>query len=67
MTRVTITETVVEQLREVVETDEVEDPVNRYAVQGVAHRRELSELAQFVVDADASTYYEALVQAREES
>lgn len=59
-----ITGTVVEQLRRVLETDRVEDPVNRFAVQAVAADMELTELVEFIVDADASTYYEALVTAR---
>ena len=66
MAREPITDTVVSQLREVIATGEVDDPVNRFAVQGLAHRRELSELARFIVDADASTYYEAVEQARAE-
>ena len=65
MPREPITDAVVAQLREVIETDEVEDPVNRYEVGALAQRRELSELARFIIDADASTYYEAVVQARE--
>jgi hypothetical protein len=66
MVREPITDTVVGQLREVIATDEVADPVNRFEVQALAHRRELSELARFIVDADAATYYEAVVQARGE-
>lgn len=59
-----ITDAVVEQLRRVLETDEVEDPVNRFAVQAVAHEMDLSTLAQFIAEADAATYYEALQRAR---
>ena len=65
MSREPITDAVVAQLREVIEAGEVEDPVNRYEVGALAQRRELSELARFIIDADASTYYEAVVQARE--
>lgn len=65
MPREPITDTVVTQLREVIATGEADDPVNRFEVQAIAHRRELSELARFIVDADAATYYEAVVQARE--
>ena len=65
MPREPITDTVVDQLRTVIATGEVADPVNRFEVQALAHRRELSELARFIVDADASTYYEAVVQAHE--
>jgi hypothetical protein len=32
-------------------------------VQALAHRRGLTDLATFIVDADASTYYEALMTA----
>jgi hypothetical protein len=63
MPRTKITEPVIEQLREVIESGEVEDPVDRYSVQAVAHRNESTELARFIVDADASTYYEAVVEA----
>lgn len=62
-----VTDDIVEQLRQVLETDRVDDPINWMAVQMVAHERELTELAQFVVDADAATYYEALQQAKEET
>ena len=65
MAREPITDAVVAQLREVIEADEVDDPVNRYEVGALAQRRELSELARFIVAADASTYYEAVVQARD--
>ena len=65
MAREPITDAVVAQLREAIATGEVEDPVNRFEVGALAQRRELSELARFVVDADAATYYEAVVQARE--
>ncbi len=65
MAREPITDTVVAQLREAIATGEVEDPVNRFEVGALAQRRELSELARFIVDADAATYYEAVVQARE--
>lgn len=65
MPREPITDTVVSQLRTVIDTGEVDDPVNRFEVQALAHQRELSELARFIVDADAATYYEAVVQASE--
>jgi len=67
MPREPVTDAVVSQLRAVIDTGEVDDPVNRFEVQALAHRRELSELARFIVDADAATYYEAVVQARERS
>ncbi|PSQ09238.1 hypothetical protein BRC93_13400 [Halobacteriales archaeon QS_5_70_15] len=65
MAREPITDAVVAQLREVIETGEIEDPVNRFEVGALARRRELSELARFIVDADAATYYEAVEQACE--
>jgi hypothetical protein len=65
MPREPITDAVVAQLREVIETGEVEDPVNRFEVGALAQQRELSELAQFILDADAATYYEAVVRARD--
>lgn len=65
MAREPITDAVVSQLREVIATGEVDDPVNRFEVGALAQRQDLSELARFIVDADASTYYEAVVQARE--
>ncbi|MFC6943191.1 hypothetical protein ACFQE8_25085 [Salinirubellus sp. GCM10025818] len=65
MAREPITDAVVSQLREAIATGEVDDPVNRFEVGALAQRRELSELARFIVEADAATYYEAVVQARE--
>ncbi|MEF8789493.1 MAG: hypothetical protein V5A61_05160 [Haloarculaceae archaeon] len=64
MAREPITDDVVAQLRTAIATGEIEDPVNRFEVGALAQRRELSELARFIVDADASTYYEAVVRAR---
>ena len=64
MAREPITDAVVAQLREVIETGEIEDPVNRFEVGALAQRRELSELARFIVDADAATYYEALQRSK---
>jgi hypothetical protein len=63
VSRTEITEEVVDQLVEVVETDRVDRPVNWMGVQGVAHERGLDALVGFVVEADATTYYEALRQA----
>lgn len=62
--RVPITDEVVEQLRAVLETDEVDDPVNWMAVQGIAWDQGYDELQTFIVEADAATYYEALEAAR---
>jgi hypothetical protein len=60
MARVPITDAVLEQLREVVESEHVEDPIARYDVQAVAFDRGHDELVEFVASADASTYYEAV-------
>lgn len=60
-----VTDEVVEQLRTVLESGQVDDPINWMAVQVVAHDNGLTELAQFIVDADAVRYYEALQQAKE--
>lgn len=62
--RVPITEDIVEQLRAVLETGEIEDPVNWMAVQGIAWDKGYDELQTFIVEADAATYYEALEAAR---
>ena len=64
MTRVPITDAVVEQLRDVLEADLLDDEHNYmgagFAAQDLGHE----ELAQFVQQADAATYYEALERAR---
>lgn len=59
-----ITDDVVEQLRRVLATERVDEPVNRFAVQAVAAEMELTELVEFILEADAATYYEALQAAR---
>ena len=67
MTRVPITEAVVEQLRDVLSAELLDDEHNYmgagFAAQDLGHE----ELAQFIYEADASTYYEALERAREQS
>jgi hypothetical protein len=67
MTRVPITDTVVEQLRDVLDADLLDDEHNHmgagFAAQDLGHE----ELAQFIYEADASTYYEALERARSRS
>ena len=64
MTRVPITDAVVEQLSDVLEADPLDDEHNYmgagFAAQDLGHE----ELAQFVYEADAATYYEALERAR---
>jgi hypothetical protein len=65
MTRVPITDAVVEQLEDVLEADLLDDEHNYmgagFAAQDLGHE----ELAQFVYEADAATYHEALERARE--
>ena len=64
MTRVPITDAVVDQLHDVLEADLLDDEHNYmgagFAAQDLGHE----ELAQFVHEADAATYYEALERAR---
>ena len=64
MTRVQITDAVVEQLRDVLEADLLDDEHNYMGAQFAAQDLGHEELAQFVFEADASTYYEALQLAR---
>jgi hypothetical protein len=65
MTRVQITDAVVEQLRDVIEADLLDDEHNYmgagFAAQDLGH----DELATFVHEADAATYHEALERARD--
>ena len=65
MSRVPVTDDVVEQLRDVLEADLLDHELNHmgagFAAQDLGHE----ELAQFVHEADAATYYEALERARE--
>ena len=65
MSRVPVTHDVVEQLRDVIEAGLLDDELNHmgagFAAQDLGHE----ELAQFVHEADAATYYEALERARE--
>ena len=67
MSRVPVTDDVVEQLRDVLEADLLDNELNHmgmgFAAQDLGHE----ELAQFVHEADAATYYEALERARERS
>ena len=64
MTRVPITDEVVDQLEDVLEADLLDDELNHmgagFAAQDLGHE----ELAQFIYEADAATYYEALERAR---
>ncbi len=64
MTRVDITDDVVRQLRDVLDADALGDEYNymgaRFAAMDLGH----DELARFVREADAATYYEALQRAK---
>lgn len=65
MTRTPITDAVVEQLRDVLDAELLDDEHNYmgagFAAQDLGH----DELAEFVYQADAATYYEALERARD--
>jgi len=67
MSRVPVTDDVVEQIQDVLEADLLDHELNHmgagFAAQDLGHE----ELAQFVHEADAATYYEALERARERS
>lgn len=65
MTRVPVTETVVEQLREVLDADVLDDEFNYMGAQFAAQDLGHEELAQFVYEADAATYYEAVQRAKD--
>ena len=64
MTRVDVTDEVVRQLREVLDADLLDDEHNyvgaRFAAMDLGH----DELAAFVREADAATYYEALQRSK---
>ena len=67
MTRVDITETVVAQLAEILDSGELEQPTNWMGTQFLAQDFGFEELATFVFEADAATYYEALSRAAKEA
>jgi hypothetical protein len=64
VTRVEVTDEVVRQLREVLDADLLDDEHNyvgaRFAAMDLGH----DELAAFVREADAATYYEALQRSK---
>jgi len=64
MTRVPVTDDVVEQLRDVLEADLLDDEHNHMGAGFAAQDLDHEELAQFIYEADAATYYEALERAR---
>lgn len=61
--RVDITDDVVEQLGDILTAAEIDDPVNWMAVRFAALDAGHDELARFIREADAATYYEALQRA----
>ena len=65
MTRVPITDDVVEQLREVLDADVLDDEFNYMGAQFAAQDMGHEELAEFVYEADAATYYEAVQRAKD--
>lgn len=69
MTRVDITDAILEELAAAIAHDRVEDPNNRFAVQSVALDEGYDELATFILEADAVRYTRAveLVQQRDYS
>lgn len=67
MVRVEITDVVVEQLAEVLESGELERPTNWMGAQFAAQDFGFEELATFIYEADAATYYEAVSQAAKQT
>lgn len=67
MTRVEITDEVVAQLAEVLDSGELERPTNWMGAQFLAQDFGFDALAEFVFEADAATYYEALTRAAEQA
>ena len=65
MTRVQITDTTVAQLAELLESGRLDEPTNWMGAQFLAQDFGFDELATFVFEADAATYYEALERAAE--
>lgn len=65
MTRVPVTDGVVEQLRDVLESGALDDDYNWMAARFTALDRGHEELAKFVEEADAATYYEAVQRAKD--
>lgn len=65
MTRVPVTDAVVEQLHDVLESGALDDDYNWMGARFAALDRGHDELARFVAEADAATYYEALERAKD--
>jgi hypothetical protein len=64
MTRESITDDVVEQLADVLDSGMLDEENNWMGAQFAAQDLGHDELADFVFRADASTYYEAVQQAK---
>ncbi len=64
MTRIDITDDVVRQLRDVLDAEVLDDEHNYMGARFAAMDRGHDELAAFVREADAATYYEALQRAK---
>ena len=64
-TRVPITDEVVRQLRDVLESGVLDDEYNYMGTQFAAQDFGHEELAEFVYEADAATYYEAVQRAKD--
>jgi hypothetical protein len=64
VTRIPVTDAVVEQLRDVLASDDLDDEYNYVGARIVARDRGHDELARFVDEADAATYYEAVQRAK---
>lgn len=64
MTRVPITDEVVDQLADVLEAGALDDAHNYVGAQFAARDRGHEALAAFIHEADAATYYEALQRAK---
>jgi len=65
MTRVDITDDVITQLAALLDSGELDQPTNWMGAQFLAQDFGFDALAQFVFEADAATYYEALTRATE--
>jgi hypothetical protein len=65
MTRVPITDDVIDQLSEVLAADMLDDEHNWMAASFAAQDLGHEELAEFIYEADAATYYEALQRAKD--
>lgn len=65
MTRTPITDDVVAQLADVLDAEVLDDEHNWMGASFAAQDRGHEELADFIYEADAATYYEALQRAKD--